>query len=140
MNEKVRCKRCNRVLTNKESIKLGFGKRCYSLILQEKENKQIPSSKLENEVQFLKCEINMLKRELKGVKSTNSIAYRDEPIERIKQDESNKIVDPVVKQYREAFRECISELKDVLKSRKEKIDNIIADSMILDVSEIALMN
>ena len=140
MNEKVRCKRCNRVLTNKESIKLGFGKRCYSLILQEKENKQIPSSKLENEVQFLKCEINMLKRELKGIKSTNSIAYRDEPIERIKQDESNKIVDPVVKQYREAFRECISELKDVLKSRKEKIDNIIADSMILDVSEIALMN
>jgi len=50
--------------------------------------------------------------------------YSDDPIERIKQEEEQKIIDPALRKYRQAFKECIQELKDVLKSRKEKIEHV----------------
>ncbi len=38
MSENIRCKRCNRILTSKESIKRGYGLKCYRIVqLQEKQ-------------------------------------------------------------------------------------------------------
>ena len=48
--------------------------------------------------------------------------YSDDPIERIKQEEAEKMTDPFLVEYRKAFKECITELKVVLRSRKEKIE------------------
>lgn len=48
--------------------------------------------------------------------------YSDDPIERIKQEEEQKISDPVLRKYRQAFKECISELKEVLKIRKIQVE------------------
>lgn len=56
--------------------------------------------------------------------------YRDNPIERIKKEESEKINDPLLKQYRSAFSECISELKEVLAARKLLIEEELLDSVI----------
>lgn len=76
-----------------------------------------------SEIDFLKCEINFLKRQFRELKASGSISKLD-PIERIKQEEEQKIIDPALRKYRQAFKECIQELKDVLKLRKEKIDHI----------------
>lgn len=76
-----------------------------------------------SEIDFLKCEINFLKRQFRELKASGSILNID-PIERIKQEEEQKIIDPALQKYRQAFKECIQELKDVLKLRKEKIDHI----------------
>lgn len=48
--------------------------------------------------------------------------YSDDPIERIKQEEAEKITDPLLSKYRQAFKECIDELKEVLKARKVEVD------------------
>lgn len=45
-----------------------------------------------------------------------------DPIERIKQEEAEKITDPFLAEYRKAFKECITELKEVLKARKEEVE------------------
>jgi len=39
----------------------------------------------------------------------------DDAIERIKREESQKITDPTLQQYRNVFHECIKDLKDALK-------------------------
>jgi hypothetical protein len=140
----VRCKRCNRVLTNEKSIKLGYGKICYRILILhgkkiiQEEYKEIP--KLEDAVNFLKCEVKMIKRQLRELKFTKSVYYQENPIERIKREEAIKITDPLLKQYREAFKECINELKEVLKLRKDKIDNTVNDPIVLEVSQLALIN
>ena len=58
------CKKCGRVLTNPKSIELGYGKICYrSIQLME------PEEDLRAEIDFLKCEINTLKRLIWAVKN-----------------------------------------------------------------------
>jgi len=47
-----------------------------------------------------------------------------DPIERIKLDEEQKYADPILKEYRNAFKECIIELKEVLRDRRVEIDQI----------------
>lgn len=58
----------------------------------------------------------------------------DSNLERIKQEEAAKITDPTLKEFRSVFREVVSELKDVLKLRKEKIE-----SGEIDISKLTLV-
>lgn len=104
--EKPTCKRCGRTLKSPESIKRGYGLKCFKIIqLQENSN----DAKLTNEINFLKCEINMIKRQLK--QSKNIIYNKNlEPIERIKKDlerperDSNKVnFNVVIKELKVIF-------------------------------------
>lgn len=91
--QKVTCKRCGRTLTSPESIKRGYGPRCFKIAhLQEKNQEQnqeleeIQEEKITTEIDFLKCEINMIKRQLKQAQY-RPIVHEARPIERIKREE-----------------------------------------------------
>ena len=73
--------------------------------------------KVELDNTFLKHQIKH-----KTVRTTNTGIYHDDSIERIKLEESEKIVDPLLREYRNAFKECVSELQEVLKIRKYEIE------------------
>ena len=66
MCEVIRCKRCNRILTNEESIKLGYGKKCYKImqLFQEKKNDQDLENLLER-VRKLELDNTFMKYQLK---------------------------------------------------------------------------
>ena len=111
------CLRCGRVLESTQSIEDGYGPTCLKIINLYNNNNKI------EQVDFLSFEINMIKRELQQLRtSPKSKKYHDDPIERIKQDEDDKIIEPIIKKYREAFRECVNELRGVLESRKIEIE------------------
>ncbi|MFX1567752.1 MAG: DUF6011 domain-containing protein [Promethearchaeota archaeon] len=116
------CLRCGRKLTNLISKERGFGRTCFKIKQMEKENKV--NEEVLREINFLKCEIKMLKGLYHQIK-TNGIRYQEDPIERIKREESAKIEDPLLSKYRNAFKECISELKEVLKERANKIEETL---------------
>ena len=84
--EVVRCKRCNRVLRSKESIKLGYGKKCYRIISLQEENKIIPGGleELLDRVRKLELDNTFMKHQLKHKSYT--IGQNVEAIERIKHD------------------------------------------------------
>ncbi len=65
--EIVRCKRCNRVLTNKDSIKLGYGRICYLKIkLIQEENKNHPGLEdILDRIRKLELDNNFMKHQLK---------------------------------------------------------------------------
>lgn len=104
MCEVVRCLRCNRVLTAKESIERGYGLKCYRIV-------QLNAQRTNNDtdIQFLKCEINMLKRQYKELKAKGFIAGI-EPIERIGEDQHRPERDP----FKIEFNIVVKELKIVL--------------------------
>ena len=84
--EDIRCERCNRVLRSKESIKLGYGKKCYRIMqLNQEENKIIPGGleKLLERVRKLELDNTFMKYQLKH--KTYIIGQNVEAIERIKQ-------------------------------------------------------
>jgi len=85
--EKVTCKRCGRALRSQESIKRGYGPKCFKITqLQDKNQDKNQDKKITSEIDFLKCEINMIKRQLK--QSQHKIfAHESRPIERIKKEE-----------------------------------------------------
>ena len=86
------------------------------------EDKNKVNEEVLGEINFLKCEIKMLKRLYNQIK-LNGIKYQEEAaIQRIKREETVKIEDPILREYRNAFEECISELKEVLKERANKVD------------------
>ena len=112
------CKRCGRILENTQSIEDGYGPTCLKITKLYNSN----NNKIE-QVDFLGIEINMIKRELQLLRiSPLSKKYHDDPIERIKQDEEDKIIEPIIKKYREAFRECVNELRGVLETRKNEME------------------
>ena len=57
------CQRCGRKLTNEKSISLGFGPKCYRIVQLQK-----PVEHTTDEIKFVKMEISMLKRQIKGLK------------------------------------------------------------------------
>lgn len=74
----IRCKRCNRVLKNKESIKLGYGAKCYRIIeLQEQQNTPNEDyTELKNKCNQLSLKYTILERKLQklienGVSDSN---------------------------------------------------------------------
>ena len=85
--EIVRCKRCNRELHSEESIKLGYGKKCYRII--QLQNAQITSpnntviEELLNRVRKLELDNNFMKHQLRHkvfvVKSQDSELNWDIP-------------------------------------------------------------
>lgn len=109
--EIVRCKRCNRVLTNEKSIKLGYGRICYLKIkLIQEENKNIPE--LENileRVRKLELDNNFMKHQLKHKTfvSNSKDAMLDWDIP--------KEVKEVRNEYKIVFNVVIKELKVILK-------------------------
>lgn len=113
------CLRCGKKLTNLLSRERGFGRTCFSIKQLEDKNKV--NEEVLGEINFLKCEIKMLKRLYNQIK-LNGIKYpKEAALERIKREETVKIEDPLLREYRNAFEECISELKEVLKERANKI-------------------
>ena len=111
-----RCKRCNGVLRSEESIKRGYGRKCMQIVeLYTKEKKKI------SELDFINIEIKTIKRELKIIKVSGVISTED-PIERIKKEETDKILEPIIHKARMAFQECISELRGVLEKRKLELE------------------
>lgn len=108
------CKRCGRILRNKVSIARGYGPTCYRLSQQnEMERGNISDIKIKSELDFLKCEIKMLKRLLKQAKC-NSIHNNNisDPIERIKRDEHR----PERNESKIAMSNVIGELKSLFKN------------------------
>ncbi len=139
--EIVRCKRCNRVLKSKESIKLGYGKKCYRIItLQEENNKIIPGGleKLFERVRKLELDNNFMKHQLRH--KTYAIGQNVEAIERIKQNhhrpERNEMkvqFNVIVKELKVIFHEGFN-YKEFLKpidvrEAPENPPNIIIDSI-----------
>lgn len=94
MCEIVRCKRCNRILTAKESIERGYGLHCYTLMLAERIKK--------NEL-----DISFIKTQLKHRTMINT--QNIESIERIKQDLHRPERDP----FKVEFNIVVKELKIV---------------------------
>lgn len=84
------CKRCGKELKSSKSIKLGYGKTCYRIITLQEIKEPIENTEILDEVistiKFLKCEINMMKIQMKSMKQ-NGIVNPIDPIERIKQGE-----------------------------------------------------
>jgi len=113
------CLRCGKKLTNPISKERGFGSTCFRIKQLEGKNKF--NKELLREINFLKCEIKMLKKLYHQIK-TNGTKYQQDAIERIKREESAKIEDPLLSEYRNAFKECISELKEVLKERANNLE------------------
>lgn len=113
------CLRCGKKLTNPISKERGFGRTCFKIKQREKENKD--NGEILREINFLKCEIKMLKKLYHQIK-TNGAIYQQDAIEKIKREEIAKIEDPILSKYRNAFKECISELKEVLKERAIKVE------------------
>jgi len=109
------CLRCGKKLTNEKSIKLGYGKTCY--ILHQHENNSNSNNEITNTLNFLKCEINMIKNQLSQLKN-NGIS-QNIPIERIKQStntimskDENKMND-VIKEMKELFV-SVSNVRELL--------------------------
>ena len=90
--EIVRCKRCNRVLTNKESIDRGYGLRCYTLMLAERIRKN------ELDIAFIK---HQLKHKTIVNNSKDSMLDWDIPQE----------VKEVRNEYKIVFNIIVKELK-----------------------------
>ena len=108
------CKRCGRVLRNKESIIRGYGPTCYRLSQQKELESEITSDfNLKSEIDFLKCEVKMLKRMLRHVKC-NTIHNNNvsDPIERIKRDEHR----PERNESKISMSNVIGELKSLFKN------------------------
>ena len=107
-----RCLRCKRPLHSQQSIERGYGKACW----KAKEGN--------GDIEKLKLDMNFLKTLFRGVKNIKSgTVYQDDPIERIKKEEENKIIDDYSRGYRDAYTEVISELKVVLEERKKKLED-----------------
>ncbi|MFX1274671.1 MAG: DUF6011 domain-containing protein [Promethearchaeota archaeon] len=103
--EKTNCKRCGRALRSQESIKRGYGPKCFKITqLQEKTQE----TKITSEIDFLKCEINMIKRQLRQSQN-NIIVHKAQPIEKINRDEHR----PERNLNKANFSVVIKELKDM---------------------------
>ena len=129
------CLRCGRKLTNLRSKERGFGRTCFKIKQMEKENKI--NEETIREINFLKCEIKMLKNLYHSIKISGIIS-QENAIERIKREETAKIEDPLLSKYRNAFKECIAELKEVLKERANKVEESLDRLPIMIKKELDL--
>ncbi len=131
MSENIRCKRCNRILTSKESIKRGYGLKCYRIVqLQERE----PAFDMEEIKKFIISEIQRILKEFDFNRTTtqnNSVGIV--PIKTIKMpkfdcNEVNKRL--VIKELKEQLEKGIN---NVL----QKVGNFDSDINFLEVPVLA---
>ncbi|UCD00386.1 MAG: hypothetical protein JSV23_05700 [Promethearchaeota archaeon] len=111
------CKRCGRVLKSSKSIKLGYGPTCYRIV-KFHDN----SINIQDEIKFLKIEINMLKKVIRELKSNKSIPYQASPIIKIRNKERNLERDinkgqmkEVIQELKNCFQNCNGDVKSLLK-------------------------
>ena len=116
MSEKVRCKRCNRILTSRESIERGYGPTCYRIMQLQEQNSEPNPQKYNQDFNFLKCEIKFLKRQLKELKQKGITATEINSIERIRQDEHR----PERDKFKVEFNVVVKELKMIFRGEKFK--------------------
>ncbi|MFX1406861.1 MAG: DUF6011 domain-containing protein [Promethearchaeota archaeon] len=111
------CKRCGRVLKSPKSIKLGYGPTCYRIIKFHDNPLNI-----QEEIKFLKLEINMLKKALRELKSNNFTPNQDSPILRIRKEETGSERDvnknqmkAVIQELKSQFQNCNGDVRSLLK-------------------------
>ncbi len=115
MSEIIKCKRCNRILTSKESIERGYGGKCFRIIQLQKNDMN-----RDQDIQFLKSEVKFLKRQLKELKQNNFVSNID-PIERIKQDQHR----PERDQFKIEFNVVVKELKIIFQGENFNYHKIL---------------
>ncbi|NHJ20199.1 MAG: hypothetical protein EAX91_04585 [Candidatus Lokiarchaeota archaeon] len=110
------CKRCGRVLKSAKSIKLGYGPTCYRIIKFHDNPINI-----QEEIKFLKIEINLLKKVIRELKSNKSISYQTSPIIKIRNQENylerdvNKgHMKEVIQELKSCFQNCNGDVKSLL--------------------------
>lgn len=111
------CKRCGRVLKSAKSIKLGYGPTCYR-ITKFHDN----PLNIQEEIKFLKLEINMLKKALRELKSNNFSPHQESPILRIRKEERSPEIDAkknqmiqVIQELKIQFQNCNGDVRSLLK-------------------------
>ncbi|MFX1590131.1 MAG: DUF6011 domain-containing protein [Promethearchaeota archaeon] len=113
----VFCKRCGRVLKAARSIKLGYGPTCYKII-KFQEN----PINIEEEIKFLKIEINMVKRIIRELKTNKFTSNQTLPIIKIRKEEERPERDTnrgqmieVIQELKTCFENCNGDVKSLLK-------------------------
>ncbi|MFX0038347.1 MAG: DUF6011 domain-containing protein [Promethearchaeota archaeon] len=111
------CKRCGRVLKSVKSIKLGYGPTCYRIVKFHDNPINI-----QEEIKFLKIEINMLKKVIRELKPNKGIPYQTSPIIKIRNEETNLERDinkvqmkEVIQELKNCFQNCNGDVKSLLK-------------------------
>ena len=115
------CKRCGRVLTSAKSIKLGYGPTCYRIVKFHDNPINI-----EEEIKFLKLEINMLKRVIRELKPNKIISYQATPIIKIRNEERNVETDINKGQ----MKEVIQELKNFFQSCNGDVKSLFSEGVL----------
>jgi transcription elongation factor Elf1 len=111
------CKRCGRELKSAKSIKLGYGPTCYRIIKFHDNPINI-----QEEIKFLKIEINLLKKVIRELKSNKSISYQTSPIIKIRNQENHLERDvnkgnmkEVIHELKSCFQNCNGDVRSLLK-------------------------
>ena len=111
------CKRCNRVLKSAKSIKLGYGPTCYRIVKSHDNPINI-----QEEIKFLKIEINMLKKIISELKPNKGMSHQASPIIKIRNEEKNLERDinrgqmkEVIQELKNFFQTCNGDVKNLLK-------------------------
>lgn len=112
------CKKCGKIYKNNGKwLKKHMIEKCHVMHLK-------PIELIERHPIDLYEVLNRISKLEFMIKKGKIVKYSDDPIERIKQDEAAKLTDPLLIQYRGAFAECITELKEVLKLRREQLEEL----------------
>jgi len=139
MSEIVRCKRCGKKLTNKESIERGYGKYCYKIISLQKEKKVLPGlEELLIRVRKLELDNTFMKHQLKHKTFVNNS----------KDSESEwdipKEVKEVRNQFKIEFTVIVKELKIIFNTDNFDYHNVLKpitpNEEIIPSPEIELLN
>ncbi|MFX0004628.1 MAG: DUF6011 domain-containing protein [Candidatus Hodarchaeota archaeon] len=111
------CKRCGRVLKSAKSIKLGYGPTCYRIVKFHDNPINI-----QEEIKFLKIEINMLKKIIRELKFNKITSYQASPIIKIRNEARNLESDinkgqmkEVIQELKNCFQNCNGDIKSLLK-------------------------
>jgi len=164
-----KCIRCGKELKSEESIKRGYGPTCYKIIsfqnnkkwrlkirkgintlkyrkkreitIQNIINTPVSNPSIDNEfldrIRKLELDYSYLKARTENM--TTGKVYVDDAIERIKREETQKIIDPTLQQYRNVFNECVKDLKEALsqtnylKERQEYEPEITREPSLLEL-------
>jgi len=143
-----KCKRCGRELRSEESVKRGFGKRCYRIVQlnQESEETITPDiTELFNRLRRLELDNNFIKHQLKH-KTFTTTKHPDEDLDW-------NTIKPEIKEKRDYFKiefnVVIKELKVIFNENFDYHDflkpiNVRKQPeeppLMLDVSQIELLN
>lgn len=113
-----KCPKCDKVYKhNGYWVKRHMVEKCHVMHLKPVKLLESYDISLTNIVERL----NKIESTIKNL-SFKTTKFVDNPIERIKHEEQAKILDPLLSEYRKAFQECLSELKEVLEIRKKRIE------------------